>query len=468
MRESSPSGGGLGNRSEWQTRVRPDEERHLVETGLAGITLAQLGDELAFAQADSDELARHLLCETRGRLAPRGAKLLGKSADITLSGRQRFGRGRGRVEAVLDRFQLRPRLGCAGQQLFVGLRAEASLGLSNPVQSGLDLFEPSRLGLERRQKATQLARGLAQAQLDVAQLVTGSRKLRRELFERRECPLGASDEPGGALALVRSERLGCFCGSVRELGDMTKTLPLAAKTLFPIRLEPGSVFDERAQLGEPRVGGRGTLLKLLVPTSCCGELAPGEARLGSPPKLVGSDERVEDIELVAGTRETTLLELPGHRDQPLPCRSQILACGAAPPGVRTRAPVGEHAPRNEEPFLVLGAKLGERGELVLFDQPCRQIELGLDVRLGPVGADVAGVTLGAEEQADRLGENRLARPGLAGDRVEPWSERELGLLDQDEVLDAEAAKHGCRRDGRRPSGAAPSSTRSTPLRGTRV
>src|SRR6266508_84532 len=114
----------------------------------------------------------------------------------------------------------------------------------------------------------------------------------------------------------------------------------------------------------------------------------------------------------------------------------------AAPRPQAYARVREHAPGYDEPFLVLGAKLGERGELVLLEQRCGQIELGVDVRLGPVRADVAGITLGPEEQADRLGENRLAGPGLAGDRVEPWSEGQLGLLDQDEVLDAEASKHG--------------------------
>ena len=96
----------------------------------------------------------------------------------------------------------------------------------------------------------------------------------------------------------------------------------------------------------------------------------------------------------------------------------------------------------DEPFLVLGTELAECSKLVLFEQPCGQIELGLDVRLGPSGPDVTGVTLGTKEKADRLRENRLARPGLAGDRVEPRTERQLCLFDEDEVLDAEAAEHG--------------------------
>src|SRR6185437_9591579 len=43
---------------------------------------------------------------------------------------------------------------------------------------------------------------------------------------------------------------------------------------------------------------------------------------------------------------------------------------------------------------------------------------------------------------DCLGENRLPRAGLPGDGVEPRGEGKLGLVDEDEVLDAEAAEHG--------------------------
>src|SRR5439155_2252967 len=97
------AGGGLRNRTERQTRVRPYEERNLVETGLARISLPQLGDELALTQAHSDELARHVLREARSRLAPRSAELLREPVGISLGGGQRFRRRHSRVEAVLDR-----------------------------------------------------------------------------------------------------------------------------------------------------------------------------------------------------------------------------------------------------------------------------------------------------------------------------------------------------------------------------
>ena len=166
-----------------------------------------------------------------------------------------------------------------------------------------------RLGLECRQESTELACRLTQAQLDVAQLVTGAGELRRKLLERREHSLRASDEPGRAFAFVRGERLGRSGRAVRELGDMTKTFSVAAKTFFRTRFELCRVLDECTEFGEPRLGDRGTLLQLLVPASRGGELAPREACLRPPLELFRSDEGVENVELVAGTRETSLLEL---------------------------------------------------------------------------------------------------------------------------------------------------------------
>ena len=42
-----------------------------------------------------------------------------------------------------------------------------------------------------------------------------------------------------------------------------------------------------------------------------------------------------------------------------------------------------------------------------------------------------------------MGEDRLAGARLARDRVQAGVELELGLPDQDEVLDAQPAEHGC-------------------------
>ena len=92
--------------------------------------------------------------------------------------------------------------------------------------------------------------------------------------------------------------------------------------------------------------------------------------------------------------------------------------------------------------LVLRPELGELLELV------RQVELRLDVGLRGGRADERVVALRAEQEADRLREDRLPRAGLAGDRVQPGRELELRLADEHEVLDAQSAEHrGHRREG---------------------
>src|SRR5581483_11016178 len=111
-------------------------------------------------------------------------------------------------------------------------------------------------------------------------------------------------------------------------------------------------------------------------------------------------------------RDAPLLELSRHRDDALDGRGDVLPRGGSPPRVRARAPVREDAPGHDERVLVLGPQLAELVEL------CRKIELRFDVRLLAGRADEALAALRAEEQPERLREDRLPRAGLAGDRVE--------------------------------------------------
>ena len=167
--------------------------------------------------------------------------------------------------------------------------------------------------------------------------------------------------------------------------------------------------------------------------------APGCARLASALELLRADEGVQHVELVRGPREPALLELARHRDQPLRRGGEILARDRPPPRVRPRAAVSEHAARQDEPRLVLRPQLRERLRTALVEEPVGHVELRLDVRLARGRADRAGIALDAEQEPDRLGEDRLARPGLAAEDVEPGGQLELHLANEDEVLDPEAA-----------------------------
>ena len=260
-------------------------------------------------------------------------------------------------------------------------------------------------------------------------------------LERRDRPLGDRREARGPLAVVGRERL---CGRLRrggELGDVAEPLALGPEALLGVGLEPLGRGGERGKLLE--AGGRrgGVPCDLVVAAAGGGELAPGDAGVTAAPGLRLAAEGVEHVELVGGAAEPALLELARHRDQPLRRGREILARDAAAPRVGARAPVREDAAREHEPLLVVGAQLGERLEALLVQQALRQVELGLDVRLAGARADVGGVALRAEQEPDRLREDRLPRAGLAGDRVQPGPELELGLADEHEILDPETAQH---------------------------
>ena len=103
---------------------------------------------------------------------------------------------------------------------------------------------------------------------------------------------------------------------------------------------------------------------------------------------------------------------------------------------RARAALRADAPREDDLLRVLRQALAQ-----LAAQRVRQLEHALDVRLLGAGPDDAGPRPAAEQQIERVGQHRLARAGLPRQDVEPRREAQLGLLDQQEVLDAELVEH---------------------------
>ena len=170
-------------------------------------------------------------------------------------------------------------------------------------------------------------------------------------------------------------------------------------------------------------------------------LAPSKPRLDPPPQLLVAGEAVEHVELVGRSCEAALLELAGHGDQALGRAGHVLARGAAPPGIGAGAAVREDPPGDHEARLVPGAEVGEPLEALFVEQPVREVELGLDVGLVGAGADEGRVAARPQEEADRLGQDRLPSARLAGDRVQAGRELELRLADEDEVVDPKATEH---------------------------
>ena len=158
--------------------------------------------------------------------------------------------------------------------------------------------------------------------------------------------------------------------------------------------------------------------------------------------------------------EPPLLELTGHRDQPVGRSRDVLARRTASPGVSARAAVGEDAAGDDQAVLVGGPKLGERLEAVVLEERAREVELGLHVGLVAVGADERRFASRAEQEADGLRQDRLAGAGLPGDGVQAGLEGELGVANEDEILDAKPAQHD--RDGMRRACGRPSSRGAGP------
>ena len=172
------------------------------------------------------------------------------------------------VDAVGERVELGARLGRTREQLLERRAAEAALGVGDPLELGLDLLEPAGLGLERRQERAQLERRLAQAQLDVAQLVAAPRASSGASDSSGATARSArADEPAGAVALVGRERVDRRADALGELGHVPQPLALARGASSSV---PGSsplVSSTSARSSSSaRLGLRGVGGELLVPS----------------------------------------------------------------------------------------------------------------------------------------------------------------------------------------------------------
>jgi hypothetical protein len=222
---------------------------------------------------------------------------------------------------------------------------------------------------------------------------------------------------------------------------VTQALPLGQEPLLVARLDALGSRDEVLELRQALRHPGGRARELLPPAPCGDQVAPGALKIRPAPQLLLADEGVEDVELVRRTGEAALLELSGHGQQALDQRRQVLPRHGAPPRVCARAPVREDPARGDETLLPGRPQLGEGGVLGVVEDAVGQVELGLDVGLFRARSEIAGVAGRAQEETDRLGEDRLPRPGLARDRVQTRRKGEVGLADEDEALDAQTAQH---------------------------
>ena len=438
------TGGGHGGRRKREAGIRAHEERDAVAPSRARLARGELDSELAVAHPETSELLGDGLGERLRRLGSRrresGADLLSPLLGLgerTLGLLQRIG-------ACFDLRQLDPGCRRAGEQLVRVDGAEATSRFRDPLELRLDRVQTTGLGLERGEKGVERRGALPHANLGVGQVGGDLAQLRRKRGHGLERPHGLG-HPRGRAALVPMlgiERVDAGLGRPGELRDVPEPRALGEQPLLVARLHAIGARDQLAELGELlRAAGRGAG-ELLAAAAGCEQLPPGPPEVEPAPKLCVPDERIEDVELVRGSRQPALLELARHREKLLNERRQILARDRASPSVRARAAVGEDAARGDEAFFARRTQLGDRLEPGLVEDPLGQVELGFDVGLLGAGAEVRRVTGSAQEQSDGLGEDRLAGARLPGDGVEAGREPEVGLTDEDEALDAEATEQG--------------------------
>ena len=133
-----------------------------------------------------------------------------------------------------------------------------------------------------------------------------------------------------------------------------------------------------------------------------------------------------------------------HIDQPVPDALQALQRhGTAVDELPVRAGGREAALEQQRgPFARLRADFTELrvdgGQPRLVLQP----QFGLDRARVRAGADERLVRALAEEEVQRVNQDRLARSGLAGQRVEAGAQFPSQVVDQRQVADAQRQEHG--------------------------
>ena len=129
----------------------------------------------------------------------------------------------------------------------------------------------------------------------------------------------------------------------------------------------------------------------------------------------------------------------GRRPRAAPARTR-----SGPEGMSASARRGPRGGRAPAPARRAGCARPARPAPGPPRAPAGGSKHALDICLVGAGAHDAPPRLPAEQQVERLGEHRLARAGLAGDRVQATVESQLGALDQQQVPDAQLDQHTLR------------------------
>ena len=327
------------------------------------------------------------------------------------------------------------------------------------LEPALHLLELARVALEPLEVAPQLA-------AEVVGLDPQRGDARRQRIQLGVHPgNGAHDALGlreqsrhAGLAALRSHGLGAATRGGRERVEPAEPLAPGGQLLAVglARVHRLDLVDLEAEQVEVPVTGARALVEL---RQAAFQLPDAPVRIAdtcSQLAVALAPEGVQQIELCRRQGEPAVLVLAEERHEPASQRLEVGRRGGAPLHEGARAAVLPHSSREDDLVHLVPYALAQIAQVGAVQEIRRSREHPLHVGLARPGTDDARSWLAAEQEIQRMGQDRLPRPRLAGDHREPRPGAQLGSLDQEKILDPQLEEHGVRStNGPRRSDAAP-------------
>jgi hypothetical protein len=380
-------------------------------------------------------------CEAAGRRGAGGVEHLGAVAARLLELAGAILQGAEVLVRVLELLELGPHLRETTAEL-ADLHAVLASQSVEVVQAILRGLELGGLDLELGGESGGRAR----------RLLAGDRRQRELLLDELEVgrvvpavarPLEQRRQPRGDRVIGLVQRAVGFTGELGPALGVAQQHDLASQRLGVdgVRIDCLELLDREPQVVDPQVSLGGAAREVLQGGH---GLAPrGVAGAVKGEHLVEAGPGVEHLEVPRGVGQEVVLVLRADVDELL---AELGEHGLGHQRrLHGRAPAAASGDRaRDEQSLVLGrgpeaVGAEDRGDAI--PRADVGLELGVDLpRLGAL-ADHVAARAGAAEQRERADDDRLARPGLAGEHVESHGELERHVFEQREAADPQVRQH---------------------------
>ena len=324
------------------------------------------------------------------------------------------------------------------------------------LEALLDDVEPAGLGLERVGIAPQLRAEILRLQAQGGEPLRQGIELRVGARHGLGEVLGPREQRGHPrLVAAGRNRLRPGARGGEEAVELAQARALRHQRplLLLAWVELLDLLDLERQQVEVTVASSGALAQLGQRPLQLSHPGVGGAQLRAQLELLAPAEAVQQVELGGGEREPPVLVLPEEGDHPSAERLEVRRRGGATLHEGARAALGADPPGQHDLLELLPHALAKVSQIGMVEQPRRELEHALHVRLRGTRPDDARAWLAAQQEVERVGQHGLAGTRLPRDRGEPAARPQLRPLDQEQVLYAQLEQH---RSGvpARPDGAA--------------